>query len=161
MTTIRTVSGADVYVSDGDYQLMIKYPRYMNPRGYAFTIDNGKNIRMHRLILGAKTGEIVDHADRNRRNNCRENLRIASVSNNRQNSSKKAYKGGKATASNCKGVTRSKSKKNPWQAMIWIDKKPRYLGLFKTQRAAARAYDREAKRLFGRFACTNKMLGLI
>lgn len=41
-----------------------------------------KTIRFHRLVIGAKDGEIVDHINRNRLDNRRSNLRIVSHRDN-------------------------------------------------------------------------------
>lgn len=46
---------------------------------------DGKWVYLHRFIMKAKTGEIIDHIDRNRMNNSDDNLRKSSPSNNAYN----------------------------------------------------------------------------
>ncbi len=62
---------------------------HISDTGYAVWrgIDGGvkKTIRLHRLIIGAKPGEIVDHRNRNKLDNRRSNLRICSQSDNAHN----------------------------------------------------------------------------
>lgn len=48
---------------------------------------NGKHIKLHRLLMNAKKGEIVDHIDRNTLNNSRANLSIVTFSENNKNCS--------------------------------------------------------------------------
>jgi hypothetical protein len=47
------------------------------------------------------------------------------------------------------------------RARITHDCKERHLGYFPTLQDAAKAYDAEAVKMFGEFAKTNKMLGLL
>jgi hypothetical protein len=114
-------------------------------------------ISMHRFILGAQAGEVVDHINGDGLDNRRENIRLCTNRENSQNicSSKNTKRGG------FKGVNwHPKGKK--WQAAIGAGtlkpngkRKLIYLGLFKSAEDAARAYDRAAREHFGAFARTN------
>src|SRR4051812_21564306 len=124
MKKFKTTNGVEVIVSNGDYQNVIQLkPWYAKPTGYVYRRKNGKSLYLHRFLLKAKTGEIVDHKDRNPRHNQRSNLRITTTSNNRANSKKRLRKDG-TCCSVYKGVTRKKGrKKNPWQVYICKDGK--------------------------------------
>lgn len=104
---------------------------------------------MHRIIAGAKHGEVVDHIDRDTLNNIRSNLRICTQRDNSRNrvgwSSQKT--------SQYKGVY-LKPQGN-WCAQITVNRRGIYLGRFATEESAARAYDEAAERYYGSFARKN------
>ena len=106
-------------------------------------------IRMHRLILNAKPGELVDHWDGNGLNNRRRNLRPATNSQNLHNRRRTRAKSGFC------GVWRSGKSSVPWVASIHVKNKAIYLGRFETPEEAARVYDAAAKEHYGEFASLN------
>lgn len=110
---------------------------------------------MHRFIIDAADGQIVDHINRDTLDNRKSNLRIATESQNQANRVS-VFRPGKA--SRYKGVSRSLSLKNPWQASIRANGKQYNLGLFPTEEAAAMAYDSAALDRFGEFARINNVL---
>src|SRR3546814_3106867 len=99
-------------------------------------------LMMHRLIMNAPRGVEVDHINGNGLDNRRENLRLASTSQNQMNR--------KRTRSACgfKGVTFNKGC-GKWQAQIKRAGKNIYLGLHETPERASAAYKGAAKILFG------------
>lgn len=110
------------------------------------------NTVMHRLImermiypLKLEKGQMVDHINRNGLDNRRENLRIATKSQNNMNRRKRPD-----GASGFKGVTKE-SKTNKWVAQIGFNKKIIRLGTFDTPELAHEAYCEKAKELFGEF----------
>jgi hypothetical protein len=109
-----------------------------------------KTIRMHRDIMNAPSGLLVDHRNRNPLDNRRANLRLATHSQNMQNREKI----GKKTTSRFKGVSFDK-KKNLWRADICYRGKIIFLGYFENEIDAARAYDAAAKKYHGEFARLN------
>lgn len=104
-----------------------------------------------RLVINAPRNRFVDHADGNRTNNKIENLRLCTNSQNLQN-----CKSHKNSTSKYKGVSWVEDRKK-WVAQICKNYKQRSLGRFNTEIAAAEAYNREAKSLFGEFARLNEI----
>jgi len=111
----------------------------------------GRAIRtkLHRFVLNAPAGVVVDHIDGNRQDNRKANLRFCTAGENAKN--KRRYAG----RSRFKGVARSAEGK-PWRAYISSGGNGhQHLGVFDTEEAAARAYDDAARRLHGSFAALN------
>ena len=63
----------DIKIDKKNYHLLSRYRWHIN-NGYAETNLSGRNIRMHRLIIGAKKDEIVHHKNKNRLDNRERNL---------------------------------------------------------------------------------------
>lgn len=120
---------------------------------------NGKQtgVALHRFIMGAKRGQLVDHRNGDGLDNQRDNLRLCTPRQNSQNvvESKNQKLGG------FKGVSWSK-RAGKWCAQIrggptGADGKRKQirLGLFTDPIEAAKAYDRAAREHFGEFASLN------
>jgi len=148
MKEIQLTQGKVAIIDDEDFERLRWFNWIAAKNGYTFYAVchvriNGKQkrISMHRMILNPPKDMCVDHKDRNGLNNTRANLRLASSS---QNSSNRIGAG-----LLYKGV--SKSGKNTYRAYC----RQKYLGLFKTERQAAIAYNKAAKEMFGEFALLN------
>lgn len=105
----------------------------------------------HRLIVKMVTGDDltesqVDHKNLQRGDNRWENLRVATVSQNRCNVGLR-----KNNTSGAKGVTKS-PKSDRWVAHIQINKKTRHLGTFDTVAEAAEALAAVRNELHREFA---------
>lgn len=117
-----------------------------------YTNGKPKRVYLHRELLGITDPKVqVDHEDGNGLNCQRENLRVASNSQNHQ---------GKMTRpahfkSRFRGVYWHKQNQN-WCAQIKTAKKKIHLGSYTNENAAAIAYDIAARELFGDFAQLNK-----
>ncbi len=119
---------------------------------YASTnIGTGKTktpVTMHRFILGCPAS-LVDHRDGNGLNNTRENIRLATRSQNQFNRRKTD-----GMTSRFKGVGRTSSGK--WRASISIGNGDQtWSRVFTVEETAARAYDVKAVEWFGEFARIN------
>lgn len=107
-----------------------------------------KRVAMHRLILSAGDGDVVDHINGDGLDNRRSNLRIVTI---QQNAFNQKHHGG---SSRYKGVS-YRADSGTWRAYITNDGKRRYLGTFASEDDAASAYNNEAERLFGEHAKLN------
>lgn len=112
--------------------------------------QSGKLIRilLHRVILKAETGCLVDHIDGNGLNNSRVNLRPANYAENSRNA--KCHRN---SVSGFKGVSWHAAR-GKWRARISVGRKETHLGLFESAERAHDAYCEAASRLYGEFART-------
>lgn len=106
-------------------------------------------ILMHREILSAPDGVRVDHANGNRADNRRSNLRLCTHAENMRNRAVS-----KSNGLGLKGVYCEMRRGRPmrWRAQIECNNRRFRLGLFKSPEAAYAAYCAAAKRLHGEFA---------
>ena len=117
---------------------------------YAHTFKrDGTPLAMHRLILNAPKGLFIDHIDHNGLNNRKSNLRLCTNRQNQQN--RRPTRNG---SSRYKGVHWCNTHKK-FRARITHNSKRIHLGYFEDEIAAAKAYDKKAKELFGEFAYLN------
>ncbi len=140
--------GQVVLVDNEDYEELSKYRWHVNGKYASRSVFPNRRIYMHRLILGAKAGEEVDHIDQNKFNNTRENLRICSRSENMQNRTLRTNKSGFV------GVYFDR-KRGLWRSKITAAGKFKHLGHFELPQEAARAYDCAAKEIYGKHARLN------
>lgn len=130
----------------------LSWHTYSGPTGIWYAASKTKNrktIRMHRMIVGAKPGEVVDHADSDGLNNTRTNLRVTNQSNNSAN-----RRISSSNRSGFKGVSFDKTT-GKWRATIKKNGLKLHLGRYHDIEQAARAYDVKARELFGQFAQLN------
>lgn len=106
-------------------------------------------VLMHRLILGAPVGVLVDHRNGNGLDNRRANLRLATRSQNGANSGLS-----RRNTSGYKGVS-WRSDLGRWHSSIKIDGRSRHLGYFNSREDAAQAYNAAAVEAWGPFARLN------
>lgn len=150
---IELKTGGITIVSDEDASLA-SYDWFQNSRGYVISAEPFRGMaRLHREIMARMVEHDltpwmqIDHIDGDPLNNQRDNLRLATHSQNQANrgpNGRRRYK----------GVYRSPTQ-GRWYAKIMADGKQHYLGTFSTAVAAARAYDAAARELHGEFAYQN------
>jgi hypothetical protein len=123
--------------------------RFYAIRGQRIGDDDLKIVRLHRLIMNAPEGLLVDHKIGEGLDNKRSNLRLATRSQNQYNKGKR-----RNTTSKYKGVYFNKGHRK-WAAQIIKSGSKIRLGYFDSEIEAARAYDEQAKKYGGEFACLN------
>lgn len=119
---------------------------------YADSRHSGKlHVVIMERLIGRKliSGELVDHYNGDTLDNRRDNLRIATSSQNKANMNKP-----KTNTSGYKGVSWHKPL-NKWRVQIKVMGVSMHIGYFNDVRDAANAYNDKAYELFGEYARLN------
>ena len=129
-------------------------PQYAkaDPANYERLRKYGKQtlIYMHQEVIEVAEGMVVDHINHDGMDNREANLRAETHSQNMYHRKKRSG----TTQSKYKGIYWRK-KNLKWQALITFEKKRIYLGYFRNEIDAAKAYDRAARKYHGEFASLN------
>lgn len=155
---IKLTQGKVAIVDTADYDVLSQYKwyalkptnnkNYYAARGTYDKVTKRRSIQyMHKFLLD--TTDYVDHINRNSLDNRRSNLRSATPSQSRVNSTPKGV-------SKYMGVSWSKSA-GKWQAHIAYQGKKKYLGAFSDEKEAAETYNEWVKGIYGEFANLNKV----
>jgi len=107
---------------------------------------------LHSMIIGG----MADHKNGDKLDNRKENLRLATRSENIRNSKKPFHTGDyHKNSSIYKGVMKRNDYKAKWRARITFNGKRISLGDYDSEIKAAQAYAKKAIELFGEYACIN------
>lgn len=121
--------GLSVTVDDEDFKRLNRWKWHLKSSGYAcrtITHNNKKKaLLMHRDIMGAETGQELDHINRERLDNRKENLRFCTHAENMRNRGKSGQYG-------CTGSVLWRERNQKWLARI----SQFYVGYFVTEDAA-------------------------
>lgn len=158
MIYINLANDIQAIVSNEDAELAKKtWSRNSSQSDNTYARHNWKrggkrgSILLHRAVMERALGrplephEIIDHINRNKLDNRRENLRLASYQLNRLNSEQQSSRVNKYI-----GVTWSKSANKYIVRCRGV-----YGGLFTNEEEAGRAYDKMALELYGEYAEVN------
>ncbi len=151
LTLHNSTRTAEVYALDADLGQYRWYEVSKRNKTYAMARIDGRRQYLHRVVMARKEklvgGKVVDHHPDDYGLNCRRtNLRQATKSQNMAN-----CKAHKDRAGKYKGVWLDK-KTGRYVAQICFKGKHIKIGRYPTARAAADAYNKTAKLLFGEFA---------
>lgn len=136
-------------VDRDEYLSRLRFNKWtMDQTGYAVGNVDGKRTSLHRYVMRAEKGEIVDHVNGDKLDNRRCNLRIVTARQNRWNSP------GRKGSSRFTGVCWDTGK-GIWKAQINANGRFQHLGYFEDEKDAARAYNTAARQAYGEFARLN------
>ena len=137
--------GRFALVDDGD-SFIAQWRWRVDDEGYAQTSLGGARVFMHSMLIMVPGGCVVDHRNRDRTDNRRENLRFASARENAANRTRR-----RTATEPFVGVRQTANGR--WQARV--GEGGRHLGIFDTAEDAARARDDAARKEYGDFATLN------
>jgi len=165
MKEVELTKGYVCLVDDEDYELVSLKSWHIKPsRGgrykahtiYACTairLGHGRkakvaHVSMHRFLMNAAAGQLVDHINGNGLDNRRHNLRFCTRSQNRTNQ--------------WHGLTERRGARfhkrlGLWQSSITVNGKQIHISYFKTPEEASAAYDAKAILLHGEYATTSTL----
>ena len=150
LTISGKYSDLEVLIDAEDMDLLLKYKwwiaRKQNNYMMVYTQVKRKTIPIHRLIMGAKPGQIIDHINRNPLDNRKVNLRFCSA---RQNCFNTGFK-----PSNTSGVIGVDYRKDrmKWRATVRINGVKKALGHFDTKEQAEAARLEAELKYYGEFS---------
>ena len=150
MKKIKLTKGRFALVDDDDFEYLNQsnWNAVHNPNEDTFRVVG--TITMSRIIMKCPADFVVDHINHDTLNNCKDNLRIVTRSQNMMNQTPQ-----KNTSSKFKGVYWS-YKSNKWITQIFFKGKHIHLGCFDDEVLASRVYNVMAKYLFGKYARLNR-----
>jgi hypothetical protein len=162
MKEIKLTQNQTALVDDEDYNKVkvikwfaVKCKNTYYAKGHLYSKGEDKTICLHRIIMNTPDDMEVDHKDHNGLNCQKNNLRNCTHRQNGMNGTsrgKSKYLG----VYLMKGETyKNKTYRDTIAAKIGVKGKNIYLGAFKTEEAAALAYDEAAKIHYGEFANLN------
>lgn len=123
-------------VDSEDYPLLVRHKWILTSEGYARTCLGNQYIYMHKLVLPVSGSLYVDHINRNRLDNFKENLREATNSQNQLNRHN--------TNRPERGISWHKIA-NKWRVRFTRGQKETHLGLFDKWEDAVKARDEYLK----------------
>ena len=155
---IPLTQGKYAIVDPEDFERLNKHKWHAVKNGntfYAIRCAGPRNkttyIRMHREVIHPPDHLVVDHINHNGLDNRNANIRPATRS---QNNFNRLIIKRKGASSKYKGVSWRKRRKR-WRARIHVNGQYKFLGHFKEEIHAAKAYDKAAKKYHGEFASLN------
>lgn len=141
--------GNTIVVFDAeDYPLISKRQWSVGSHGYATSGASKNQVLMHRLVMSADDGCVVDHINRVKVDNRKCNLRLCSYGDNIWNKPAQAN-----SKTGYKGICLLPNGK--YQAQIGIVGKQVYLGQYAEIWEAVHVYDSALKVVAGEYACVN------
>lgn len=143
--------GLYAMIDDEDVTRITEYAWHLHKYGYAAATIDGKHVMMHAFVYNGMPCKHVDHKNRNRLDNQKDNLRPSTFSENLSNSSPRFGR-------KYKGVYEEMHKKlgtKRFHAYATKDHKMHSFGRYHTAEQAAYAYDIGIKKLRGEFAYLN------
>lgn len=158
---IQLTQGHVAIVDDDDYEELNKFKwqvtrdrsgTFYARRTTSRVSGNQRTVRMSRQILGAMTGEHVDHRNHDTLDNRRANIRLCTPSQNHGNRRKRSG----ASSSRYKGVYWHRATEK-WHARITHRGRVHSLGYHDDELDAAHAYNVAAAEHFGEFALLNEV----
>ena len=145
---IPLTQGEVAMVDAEDYEELSRYKWYVTRHsGNKYACRRGKTILMHRVIMKARKGMVVDHIDGNGLNNRRCNLRVCTRAQNACNRRPTGSRSG------FRGVEQKGNGR--YVAVVGHQRKRNRAGVFSDPVEAARARDRLARQLHGEYAWLN------
>lgn len=140
MKTINLTQNKSVMVDNEDFEALSVHKWFYSTVGYACrsVVVDGKNSRvyMHRQLMKPEKGMVIDHIDRNKLNNQKNNLRVVTAGHNNLN---------RDIATNSTGVTgvyyypASSRRSKKWWAFVALNGKRHSLGYYLTKEEATMA----------------------
>ena len=163
MKEIELTRGCFAIVDDEDYAKFGRYSWHCTIHGYAARREIGTHIHryLHRDIMDAVKGQVIDHINGNQLDNRKENLRfctqLENVWNTRRKPGSTGFIGVYDSSSHC--IKKGYVLKKKYATRITVEGRELWLGRYETPEEASKVYQEALIKYRGKFAPKNTHLG--